>query len=90
VVIENSQTNIVLSDSRKTTYSSLVCYADWEEIDYLITDSGMDQEVVRELSEHTEVIQVEQAGTGFPLNPSLKSRLSNSRFPKDFFIANHL
>jgi len=66
VVIENSQTNIVLSDSRKTTYSSLVCYADWEEIDYLITDSGMDQEVVRELSEHTEVIQVEQAGRVSP------------------------
>ena len=53
---KNTQTSIVLSDSSKAGYSSLLPFAKWEEIDYLITDSGLDQEIYQSISSRTQVI----------------------------------
>ncbi len=58
VVIKNAQTNIVVADSRKATYSSFTQYASWKEIDHLITDDGISTEVAQRLSEFTDVIIV--------------------------------
>ena len=55
--IDSAQTSIVLTDSRKATYSSLTQYANWRDIDYLITDSGISAETVQQLSEMTTVVQ---------------------------------
>lgn len=54
--INSAQTSIVLTDSRKATYSSLTQYASWRDIDYLITDSGISAQMVQALSEMTTVI----------------------------------
>lgn len=56
VVVKNAQTNIVIADSRKATYSSLTQYASWNEIDHLITDEGISPEALQKLSEYTNVI----------------------------------
>lgn len=54
--IRNAQTSIVLADSSKATYSSLIQYADWKEIDYLVTDTGLDQEIGKKIESKTNVI----------------------------------
>lgn len=56
--IDSAQTSIVLTDSRKATYSSLTQYANWRDIDYLITDAEVPLETVQQLNEMTTVIQV--------------------------------
>lgn len=58
VVIKNAQSSIVVADSRKATYSSFTQYANWKEIDHLITDDGISPELVQRLSEFTDVILV--------------------------------
>lgn len=55
-VIKNAQTSIVLADSSKATYSSLVQYADWKEIDYLITNSDIDSDIRKKIESKTNVI----------------------------------
>lgn len=54
--LENTQTSILLSDSSKSFYSSLITFADWEQIDYLVTDSQIDQEVYNRIMELTNII----------------------------------
>ncbi|MCD7886828.1 MAG: DeoR/GlpR family DNA-binding transcription regulator [Clostridiales bacterium] len=55
-VIQNAETNIVLADSRKATYSSLTQYANWRDIDYLITDSELSDEAKQQLEKLTDVV----------------------------------
>lgn len=57
--LENTQTSILLSDSSKSFYSSLITFADWEQIDYLVTDSQIDQEVYNRIMELTNIILAE-------------------------------
>lgn len=57
-VIQNSRLNVVITDSSKSTYSSLTQYADWHSIDYLITDNGIDSNLVNSLNKVTEVLTV--------------------------------
>lgn len=56
IVIQNAQTNIVVADSRKATYSSLTQYASWRDIDYLITDRELSEDAQHRLEEMTTVI----------------------------------
>ena len=57
-IIQNAKINIVISESRKATYSALVEYANWREIDYFITDSNLRQETQEKLEDMTTVIPV--------------------------------
>ena len=54
-VIQNAETNIVLADSSKSTYSSLTQYANWRDIDYFITDDELSEDMRRQLEEVTDV-----------------------------------
>ena len=56
VAHRNAQLRIVLADSSKGTYSSLIQYANWKDIDYLITDSGLDPELKEKISQTTQII----------------------------------
>ncbi len=61
VVIENTSTNIVLVDSTKTKSSALVQYANWQDIDYLITDENFPDSFstkLSKLSDLTTIIKV--------------------------------
>lgn len=58
-IIQNAKINIVISESRKSTYSALVQYTSWRNIDYFITDSHLHQEVQEELDDMTKVILVD-------------------------------
>lgn len=53
-----AQNSIVLSDSRKSGYSSFTQYATWEDIDYLITDSNLPDTTRSKLSDLTTVVTV--------------------------------
>ena len=55
-VLQNAQTNVVLADSSKATYSSLTQYANWRDIDYLITDDEFSEEARQQLQEMTAVV----------------------------------
>lgn len=55
-VLQNAQTNVVLADSSKATYSSLTQYANWRDIDYLITDDELSEEARQQLQEMTAVV----------------------------------
>ena len=54
-----AETNLVLSDSRKASYSSMIQYASWREIDYFITDKELSEGAQQQLSEMTTVIVAE-------------------------------
>lgn len=55
-IIADSRTNIVISDSSKATHASLAQYADWHDIDYLITDNQIKQETIKQLNKSTMVV----------------------------------
>ncbi len=40
--LRNTQKSVVLADSSKAAYSSMIQFASWRDIDYLVTDSQMD------------------------------------------------
>ena len=52
-------TRIVVADSAKAHYSSMVQYASWSEIDYLVTDSGLSVKTLDALHTKTKVICAE-------------------------------
>lgn len=55
-IIKNSKTNIVIAESRKATYTALIQYASWRDIDYLITDNHLTKECLDSLNELTNVV----------------------------------
>lgn len=57
--LKNTLTSIVLADSSKASYSSPLQFADWSEIDYLVTDAGMDSASIEEIGSHTKIIFAE-------------------------------
>ncbi|AST57722.1 DeoR family transcriptional regulator [Thermoanaerobacterium thermosaccharolyticum] len=59
-IVRNSRTNIVISESRKASYSALLQYADWRDIDYFITDSDLPLETKQKLDDMTTVIIVQK------------------------------
>ena len=59
IVIQSAMTRIVVADSAKAHYSSMVQYASWSEIDYLVTDSGLPVKTLEELNKETKVICAE-------------------------------
>lgn len=60
----NAATSIVLADSSKASVSALMQYAEWKDIDYLITDDAMPDEMFHELKSITNVIKVPIETTG--------------------------
>lgn len=54
--LRNTQTSIVLADSSKATYSSMIQFAEWKEIDYLITDSALDPAFRNQFADSTQII----------------------------------
>lgn len=54
--LRNTQTSIVLADSSKATYSSMIQFAEWKEIDYLITDSALDPAFRNQFAGSTQII----------------------------------
>lgn len=54
--IKNAQTSIVLADSSKATYSSLIQYVDWDEIDYLVTNSDINPDIREKIESKTNII----------------------------------
>lgn len=54
--LEHSDLRVVLADSSKGDYSALAKYADWKDIDYLITDSNLDPELRRWIEKDTRII----------------------------------
>ena len=45
-MIRNSRKSVVLADSSKFSANAFVQFAQWSEIDYLITDEGAPQDVL--------------------------------------------
>lgn len=57
-IIKNSKLNVVISESRKASYSALIQYASWRDIDYFITDDKLPQSYKTKLEDMTSVITV--------------------------------
>lgn len=57
-IIKNSKVNIVVSESRKSTYSALVQYANWRDIDYFITDIRLPATLRMKLEDMTSVVVI--------------------------------
>ena len=57
-IIKNSKLNVVISESRKATYSALIQYASWRDIDYFITDDMLSESYQTKLNTMTSVITV--------------------------------
>ena len=57
-IIQNSRLNFVLADSSKASSSSLSQYANWHDIDYLITDNSLPAKIKDQLTAQTEVVTV--------------------------------
>lgn len=55
-MISSSRKRIVLADSSKLTSDAFIRFADWAEIDMLITDSGVKPEIVEELQKYVQVV----------------------------------
>jgi DeoR/GlpR family transcriptional regulator of sugar metabolism len=55
-MIRNSKTKVVLADSSKFKTNAIVQYADWGEIDYLITDDTAPEDMVKEIRKKTQVL----------------------------------
>ena len=55
-VLKNSRKKIVLADSSKFVTNAVVQYAEWRDIDVLITDGGAPREAAEAVGEAAEVI----------------------------------
>ncbi len=55
-VLKNSRKNIVLADSSKFAANAVVQYAQWKEIDALVTDTDAPADAVEQIGSVTEVI----------------------------------
>lgn len=55
-VLKNSRRAIVLADSSKFTTNAISMYAEWSNIDMLITNAGAPQELLEAVKAQTEVI----------------------------------
>jgi DeoR family transcriptional regulator, fructose operon transcriptional repressor len=55
-IVKNSSTSVVVCDSSKFHESGILQFADWDDIDYLITDSGIPAESKENIEKHTHVI----------------------------------
>lgn len=58
-IIKNSKINIVIAESRKATYTALIQYASWHDVDYFITDSQMPNDWRVKLEKLTSLIIVD-------------------------------
>lgn len=56
IVMQNAKTVIVLTEGKKASYSALTQYADWSEIQHIITDGSMDAAAVERLNQFTDVV----------------------------------
>ena len=55
-IIHNSKKNIVLTDSSKARLTAMSQYANWREIDYLISDDGLPERTIKQLKECTNIV----------------------------------
>lgn len=58
-MIHNSKLTIVVADSSKAKSTALVQYADWKDIDVLITDDRLGQDALNQLQNSVNVVAVE-------------------------------
>lgn len=58
-IIQVSSKSIVICDSSKFTWSSLICYAEWDKIDILLCDSGLSDSLKETLTQQTQLILVD-------------------------------
>lgn len=58
-IISNSSKSVVVCDSSKFLESAMLKYADWDDIDYLITDPGIPKQSFETISVHTTIIIAE-------------------------------
>lgn len=56
IIINNSFQTIVVTDSSKAEFSALAQYAPWQDIDYVITDSDISTDKLKEIEKYTTVI----------------------------------
>ena len=57
-IIGNAKISIVVTESRKNTYSALMQYASWRDIDHLITDSDLSPNTISILENMTSLVLV--------------------------------
>lgn len=57
-IIKNSKINVVVTDSTKCSYTSLMQYADWSEIDYVVTDHNLTEEYQEMISPVSNLIMI--------------------------------
>lgn len=57
-VLKNSRRSIVLADSSKFAANAVVQYAQWKEIDALVTDADAPSDVLEQIGANTEVVLV--------------------------------
>lgn len=57
-ILQSCNTSVVLMDSTKFNNTAIVEFAQWKDIDYLITDKGISKETYRKLSASTKIILV--------------------------------
>jgi DeoR/GlpR family transcriptional regulator of sugar metabolism len=55
-ILKNCKTSIVVCDSSKFTREGIFQYASWNEVDFVITDSGVSKELLSDLKTKTNVI----------------------------------
>lgn len=55
-MMKKSRTKIVLADSSKFVTNAFVRFADWSEIDYLITDSDAPEDALAELRKKIQIV----------------------------------
>ena len=58
IILSRARITIILTRHAKANTSALVEYTDWHDIDYLLTDVGMDQEEYKRISEVVKIVQV--------------------------------
>jgi DeoR/GlpR family transcriptional regulator of sugar metabolism len=57
-IVKNSSTSVVVCDSSKFHESGILQYANWDDIDYLITDQGIPAESKANIEKFTQIIVV--------------------------------
>ncbi len=57
-MIKSANRVIVVGDSSKATYTSMIKFCDWEDVDVFITDKNLPDYVKEELEDKTELILV--------------------------------
>lgn len=55
-ILKNAKTGIVVADSQKASYSALMQYASWRDIDHFVTDANLPDGFKKKLNEVTNVI----------------------------------